>query len=136
MKLKLFTLLLGLVLLLLFVVYNKQTDADPVTVSDVRTWTAPTDPPEGVAVAEYDLRYTDDQARPWADWIRILNGVPVPGAPGTPETALVSIDVVTDQAYYFAIKSIDAAGNVSSISNIISVVYPDTIPPVPIMDLL
>jgi hypothetical protein len=80
------------------------------------TWTAPTDP-DNASGAAYDLRYStspiDDTSFAAATPVA---GVPAPQTGGTPES--FSVDgLVTGTPYYFALKTRDAAGNWSPISN-------------------
>lgn len=84
-------------------------------------WTAPSDDvPDGWGTASYDIRYSTspitaanfDAATPVAN-------PPVPAAAGTPQTFDV-LGLSTETTYYFAIKTIDEADNVSDISNVAS----------------
>jgi beta-glucanase (GH16 family) len=76
------------------------------------SWTAPTDPPAGLA--EYDLRYSTSPGFNF-------NGAPrvptlAPHSPGSKEYLTVS-GLSACTTYYFAIKTKDAAGNWSDQSN-------------------
>lgn len=81
------------------------------------TWTAPVD---NVGAASYEIRYsttTIDETN-WSAATAVSN-VPIPQAAGAPEQFTVS-DLQPMTTYYFAIKSMDGSGNVSSLSNIAS----------------
>ena len=79
-------------------------------------WTAPSD---NVGVVAYDLRYSRapiteenfDQATP-------VIGEPMPRAPGTKQRCPVT-GLEPGTRYWFALKSEDAAGNVSPVSNVV-----------------
>ena len=87
-------------------------------VSVTLEWTAPQD---NVGVKGYELRYslrpiTPENFPQATLWTR---GVPVPGAPGTTER--VTIGVLQEHTlYWFAIRSRDASGNVSALSNVVT----------------
>jgi hypothetical protein len=83
-------------------------------------WTAPGgDGYLGRATA-YDLRYSR-QVITDADFAlaTAVTSVPAPGAPGTVETCTIT-GLEAGVTYYFAIKTVDAAGNWSAISNVLS----------------
>jgi len=79
-------------------------------------WTAPVDPPGG-AVSLYDARFSTFTitAANFAACSPIP--APVPAAPGMPDSLRVR-GLVHGQAYWFAIRSRDAAGNWSDLSNV------------------
>jgi len=85
-------------------------------------WTAPGDDGMTGRAAAYQLRYSTapiiesnfDAATPVA-------GVPAPGLPGSTETFVVP-GLVSSQVYFFAIKTLDEAGNRSMLSNV--AIYP------------
>ena len=82
-------------------------------------WSAPGDDSLTGRVARYDLRYSPDVLTPgnFSLAIPVVN-LPVPGPPGFVESA--RIDALTNgQAYCFAIKSADDAGNWSVMSRVI-----------------
>ena len=95
-------------------------------------WSAPADDGGG-SVSDYDVRYLDatitlglwESAHP-------LEGEPTPGSPGEPESLLV---IPSPDMRFFAIRSADAAGNVSALSNIAELAAGDTVPPATVQDL-
>ncbi len=99
-------------------------------------WTAPADDDDG-AVASYDIRYNTDPITE-ANWATAsaVTGEPLPAMPGQPESFTVN-DLPSDTTYHFAVKSTDAAGNVSAISNIATGTTDpaDATPPEPLADL-
>ena len=83
-----------------------------------KKWTAPANDDALVAtgpVDAYDLRYSTTPITPenFEQAIQLPTGEPK--APG--EVEQYTFDLPADAHYYFAIKSIDHAGNVSLISN-------------------
>lgn len=102
---------------------SPEKDLSSVTLS----WTAPADPGNGSATT-YDIRYSTDPI----DGSNFDSATPVVSPPaasvaGTPETFTLS-GLTSSTTYYFAIKSADFFGNVSEISNVLSVTTDD--PPV------
>lgn len=92
--------------------------SNPTLQSLTLTWTAPADSgPEGKA-ASYDLRYSTSviNEQNWANATKV-SGLPTPAAAGTSQTFTVS-GLSAGATYYFAIKSADAAGNISGLSNV------------------
>jgi len=91
------------------------TDWFMITLS----WTAPTDDhPAGGPAAAYDVRYAEAPIDPnnW-DAATQCTDEPTPAAPGQPESfSVTGLSAAT--AYYFAVKSSDAGGNVSALSNV------------------
>ncbi len=84
-------------------------------------WTAPNDPGNTNPVAYYDLRYSTQPitSNNWASATQV-NTVFYFGMPaGTAQTLKVG-SLAQSTTYYFAIRSEDAAGNVSQLSNIAS----------------
>jgi chitodextrinase len=63
-----------------------------------------------------------------------LTGEPTPAAPGTIQSLTVR-GLSRQVTYWFAIKAVDDAANVSAISNVPSVTTPDTTPPAAITNL-
>jgi hypothetical protein len=105
-------------------------------------WTAPADYADAgegpFACASYNLRYstnpiTNDASFNAATALSMAG----PGNPGTPQTRVVT-GLTANTTYYFAIKSTDAAGNVSSLSNILvfTTPYADDVPPAWIGNLM
>jgi len=84
------------------------------------TWTAPGDDGNNGTAAEYDIRYATsniDNAT-WEFAIQ-ASGEPAPGPAGSNETFVVS-GLAAATTYYFALKTIDNAGNRANLSNIAS----------------
>ena len=85
----------------------------------ILSWTAPPDDfsaPGVGRVSSYDLRYfelpiTDDAVFALATPVL---GLSPPQAAGQPEQATVS-GLISNTIYFFAIKSTDAAGNISAL---------------------
>ena len=81
------------------------------------TWTAPSDPPDGDAAGQYDIRYSTDPIETESDYenAQELEGEPAPSDPGVTDTASVG-GLTPDTEYFFAIKSSDFVGNVSDLN--------------------
>lgn len=101
------------------------------------SWTAPGDDGNVGTAAAYDIRYhtapiTENN---WNDATQLTNE-PVPQAAGTAQTLAVS-GLTPGTTYYFAMRAMDEATNVSAISNVWSVTTPasDPTPPAAIADL-
>jgi hypothetical protein len=60
--------------------------------------------------------------RPFVHGTNVLS-LPAPAAAGTSQSKTVT-GLATGTRYYFAIKTLDAAGNVSGISNVVNAVAP------------
>lgn len=118
----------------------------PQTVSDLRidsvesksatlVWTAPYQDLDNSAsglVASYDLRYARDPIME-ANWplAAPAEGEPAPAEPGRTQTYIL-VNLGPGQTYHAAVKSSDAAGNISSLSNVVSfITTSDTAPPPP-----
>ena len=102
------------------------------------TWPAPADQSGWWDnVASYDIRYSTASidATNW-DAATPVTGKPVPASPGTAQTCPVN-GLTADTIYYFAMKSTDSFGNVSSLSNVYQVQTspPDLIAPAAVSDL-
>jgi len=98
-------------------------------------WTAVGDDSLIGTATSYDLRYSTAAitAANFAS-ATAASGVPAPAAPGTVQS--VTVRGLSRQAtYWFAIKAVDDAGNVSALSNVPSVTTPDTTPPAAINNL-
>jgi hypothetical protein len=82
-------------------------------------WTAPGDDGSDGTAAAYDLRYTTAGAITADDAFNAAaraQGVPAPQIAGAAETFTI-IGLMPGTTYFFAIKTADAAGNVSGLSN-------------------
>ena len=71
--------------------------------------------------SSYDIRYSASAitASNWDSAIQ-LTGEPLPLAAGSSQSYTV-VGLSSNTAYYFAIKTTDAAGNISNISNIVAI---------------
>ena len=80
------------------------------------SWTVPTDTS---GIASYDIRYstTPITSTTFSSATQLTN-VPLPTTSGSTQTQYVSVGLTPNTTYSFAIKSTDAVGNVSSLSNI------------------
>ena len=119
-------------------------DIPPEGVSDLRAteigahtvelrWTAPEDDGDAGRPSRYDLRYSfhpiDEASFPTAQKVP---GLPTPAVPGESERMMVlGLDEV--RIYYFAIRSVDTAGNSSPISTL--TVTTGSVRPDPVRDL-
>ncbi|HOZ08863.1 MAG TPA: leucine-rich repeat domain-containing protein, partial [candidate division Zixibacteria bacterium] len=128
---------IGLVCLALACSKNATDDGDnggeddltaPAAITDLRAltvttgsvvlgWTAPGDDGlTGIANA-YDLRASADTITDATFvWAVPLADIVSPGVAGQPQTVVVD-DLLSDSIYYFAMKTIDEAGNASGLSN-------------------
>jgi hypothetical protein len=82
------------------------------------TWTAPGDDGNNGTAAEYDIRYATSNIdnETWEFAIQ-ASGEPAPGPAGSNETFTVG-GLTPATTYYFALKTIDNAGNQANLSNI------------------
>jgi hypothetical protein len=82
-------------------------------------WTAPGDNGYAGTATTYDLRMSSNPINEgnWAS-ATPLNGEPLPGPVGTSESLSVS-GLLCGRAHYFALKTTDAAGNISTLSNLL-----------------
>ncbi|WP_219639653.1 discoidin domain-containing protein [Cohnella sp. CFH 77786] len=101
------------------------------------SWTAPGDDGSVGTAAAYDIRYhtapiTENN---WNDAVQLTNE-PTPQVAGTSQTLAVT-GLTPGTTYYFAMRAIDEATNVSAISNVLTVTTPasDPTPPAAISDL-
>jgi Tol biopolymer transport system component len=95
-----------------------------VNGSDVNVllkWTAPGNDNNSGTALQYDIRYSNvpltDSS--WNNGIKVVN-IPMPIAAGSSQTVFVN-SLATNQRWYFSIKTVDAAGNWSGLSNIPSI---------------
>ena len=102
-------------------------------VSITLRWTAPADdvglPTEGLVTA-YKLVYMQTPITALNFDAGTVIVTPIPKAPGQAETLIT--DVPDGKHYYFAIKSVDAQGNWSPLSNM---AQRDFMSPLPVADL-
>ena len=84
------------------------------------TWTAPGDDGNNGTAAEYDIRYATSNIdnETWGFAIQ-ASGEPAPRPAGSNETFVVG-GLAAATTYYFALKTIDDAGNRANLSNIAS----------------
>jgi len=84
------------------------------------TWTAPGDDGNNGTATEYDIRYATSgiDNETWEFAIQ-SSGEPAPGPAGSNETFVVD-GLAAATTYYFALKTIDNAGNWANLSNIAS----------------
>ena len=82
------------------------------------TWTAPGDDGDVGTAASYIIKYSSSAITTEIAWNEAadVTGEPTPVAAGTTQNMTV-IDLIGGQTYYFAIKALDEADNISSISN-------------------
>ena len=98
-------------------------------------WTAPSDPPGGVAAASYEIRSWLTGGS-WSTGTAVV--APVPAWPGLEEMIVVA-DLSPSTTYFIALRSRDAAGNVSPVSNTASGRTGSAIdrsPPIAVSDLV
>ncbi|MGG1555018.1 fibronectin type III domain-containing protein [Paenibacillus ferrarius] len=94
------------------------TTVSPTSSTITLNWTASGDDGTIGQATYYEIRYntipiTDSN---WED-STIVNGAPAPSIAGTRESHIVG-NLNANQAYYFALKTIDEAGNISPVSNV------------------
>jgi len=87
--------------------------------SVVLTWTAPGDDGAVGRALAYDLRYSEDPItdETWESALPALD-LPAPAASGAAEEHVIG-DLESGRTYYFAVKAIDAAGNIAELSNVL-----------------
>ena len=105
--------LLGILLMLAPVLARAQSPD-----SLVLKWTAPSDPGAG-AVSRYDARYATTLITSANFASATVIATPTPGLPGTAQQAAVR-GLTAGHTYWFAIRSVDLAGNWSALSNVVS----------------
>ena len=106
---------------------------DDLATSDVTetavdlSWTAPGDDGMDGLAYDYDIRYSTDQitTSTWSQSDQ-LEGEPDPSSGGVEEEYYVSVGLSPGTEYYFALKTEDEAGNISSLSNIADVTTNDS----------
>jgi hypothetical protein len=87
------------------------------------TWTAPGDDGVTGQAVRYDLRRSRTAIVTITDFngATPVTGVPAPSPAGTPETATAT-GLTPNTRYWFALRTVDEAGNWSELSNIVSAV--------------
>ncbi len=100
--------------------------SSPDSTSATLTWSAPSDPPSGGAVASYDIRYSTSPITT-SNWgsATMATGEPSPAAPGTSQSYILA-GLNPSTAYYVALVPADAVGNLSTLSNVATF---STLPP-------
>lgn len=97
-------------------------------------WTAPSD--NSGLVFEYDVRYSPVEITDATFHTAFTaDNIPLPDTAGTPQEMLINGGIFPGRTYWFAIKSSDASGNWSAISNVVSTFIGDDIAPATIIDL-
>lgn len=98
----------------------------------VLTWLAPGDDDTSGKASSYDVRYSPSTINPsnWNDASQ-TNGEPTPKTAGEAERFVVP-GLLPDASYYFCLRTRDAAGNMSPLSNVVLL---DLDPPAAITDL-
>ncbi|HMO50685.1 MAG TPA: CocE/NonD family hydrolase [Kiritimatiellia bacterium] len=89
----------------------------PTANSLTLTWTVPTD--AGSGNASYDIRRSTAAINAGNFASATVVGAPAPATPGTTQS-VVAAGLDANTLYYFAMKTIDAAGNTSDVSNVAS----------------
>src|SRR5262249_38391811 len=90
-------------------------------INVVIRWTAPGDrQPNGATCAAYDIRYSQSPINDCNFTQATQFNVDPPAAAGTPECADIN-GLTCNHGYYFAVKTQDAAGNWSGLSNVVFV---------------
>lgn len=111
------------------------TAADTLAASMALVWTAPGDDGTVGRASRYELRYwsapitTANYASTWR-----VNGLLPPKPAGATESFAVP-NLVPGRKYYFALKTMDDAGNWSPISNTVSSIVPVTATEQPVATL-
>lgn len=103
-----------------FLIFFSTVSSDNV----VLTWTAPGDDGNSGTATLYDLRYYTSQITD-SNWNSAtqVSGEPTPSVAGTLETMTIS-GLDEGVQYFFALKTVDEAGNWSALSNLASVTLP------------
>jgi len=92
--------------------------SNATTVDLTLTWTAPGDDSLTGTANRYDMRYsTVPITAENFDAATVAGNMPAPAAPGTTQSVVVP-GLATGSTYFFAVKTMDASGNWSAISNI------------------
>jgi phosphodiesterase/alkaline phosphatase D-like protein len=99
------------------------------------SWTAVGDDSLTGTATSYEVRYSTAPITA-ANFgsATAVTGVPAPAAPGTPQSVIVR-GLTRQVMYYFALRTVDDAGNRSALSNVPSATIPDTTAPAAIRNL-
>ena len=113
-------------------VVHAQQAWNSVTLS----WTTPGDDSLSGTASQFDIRYSTSpiNSANFLSATRWTSGVPLPAAPGTGQSVLVT-GLTPATTYWFAIKTADDVPNWAGISNVVSrttAVAPDVIRPAPL----
>ena len=96
------------------------------------TWLAPGDDDQAGLATAYDLRLSTDPINAGTfPGLVPIDGEPVPAAPGTVQSVTL-VNLQPGTGYYAALKTVDDAGNWSTLSNVVSALVPlppDVTPP-------
>jgi hypothetical protein len=93
--------------------------SDSTTTSISLTWSSPGDDGINSTPISYDLRYYTDSIADtnWSSATEVI-GVPIPDISGTGESfTITGLEYYTE--YFFAIRGVDAQGNLAPISNLV-----------------
>lgn len=133
-------ILASLVLLVAASCRQIQLQAQVVTASAWLRWTAPGDrktlnDTALYPVKAYELRF-DTLPLSLLSWssAQVAPGAPAPSLPGRRDSLLV-IGLQFSRSYWFAVRSVDSAGNWSGLSNVPRLNTSDRLAPVPVLDL-
>lgn len=98
-------------------IYDCSVTSGSVTL----TWTAPGDDENTGQATTYDIRYSSSPILTDTDFDSAtqVTGEPAPNLAGTKETSTI-FGLEHGTKYYFALKTVDDAGNVSEMSNVVS----------------
>jgi len=135
---KLIILFVGLAAMSVFMSACKPTDAEPIEISFIRTWTATGDDGLIGQASQYDGRVAmteDSLINYWNSCTQWLGAGKTPLPSGELESYTFTLSVEVGNTYYFAIKVADEVPNWSLISNIVSQYIPDDIAPTAVVDL-
>lgn len=132
---------IGCIIIILAMTGCDITTGDPITEQVTLSWTTPGDDGMIGQATAYDLRYSTELLTE-ANWDNcpsaecgLIENEPVPGQPYFHQEFTFPLQVELGIDYYFAIKTVDDAGNWSGISNIAIKNWPDDVPPSTITDL-
>jgi hypothetical protein len=113
-------------IVLLAMVTATPGSADGPTASVILEWTAPGDDGQIGLARAYMIRYsTEPITGANFDRATAVQRVPRPGAPGSRESFTVD-GLVPDTRYYFALRTLDEAGNRSVLSNLATLYASET----------